>query len=71
MMWVPFDAKDPILWHGPTHKQIGMFLAFRLKNGPLVAQQWDEFNSETFGEFLKQTPLSPSPLEEEDGDRFG
>jgi transposase len=52
-MWVPIEVKDPILWHAPTHKQIGMFGAVRLRDGRLVVQQWDEFNGETFGEFLK------------------
>lgn len=53
VMWVPFDVKDPILWQAPTHKQIGMFGAVRLRDGRLLAQQWDNFDGETFGEFLK------------------
>jgi transposase len=51
-MWVPPEVKDPILWQAPTHKTIGMFGAVRLKEGRLVAQQWEEFNGETFEIFL-------------------
>jgi transposase len=52
-MWVPPEVKDPILWHAPTRKQIGMYGAVHLRNGRLVAQQWDQFNGETFGVFLE------------------
>jgi len=52
-MWVPPEVKDPILWQAPTHKQIGMYGAVHLRNGRLLAQQWEQFNGETFGEFLK------------------
>ena len=53
VMWVPPEVKDPILWQAPTHKQIGMYGAVHLRNGRLLAQQWEEFNGETFYEFLK------------------
>ena len=61
IMWVPPDVKDPILWHAPTHKKIGMFGAVRLKDGRLVAQQWEQFNGETFGVFLKHLLRHRSP----------
>ena len=51
-MWVAPEVKDPILWHAPTHKTIGMFGAVRLKDGKLVTQQWEDFNGETFEIFL-------------------
>ena len=60
-MWVPPDVKDPILWHAPTHKKIGMFGAVCLKDGRLVAQQWEQFNGETFGVFLKHLLRHRSP----------
>ena len=51
-MWVPPEVRDPILWHAPTHETIGIFGAVRLKDGKLVAQQWEDFNGETFAIFL-------------------
>jgi transposase len=51
-MWVPPEVKDPILWQAPTRKTIGLFGAVRLKEGRLVAQQWEPFNGETFEIFL-------------------
>ena len=52
IMWVPPEVKEPILWHAPTHKTIGVFGALRLKDGRLVTQQWEQFNAETFEMFL-------------------
>jgi transposase len=60
-MWVPPEVKDPILWHAPTKNKIGIFGAVRLKDGHLVAQQWEQFNGETFAVFLKYLLRHRSP----------
>lgn len=37
-----------------------MYGGVHLRNGRLLTQQWEEFNGETFGEFLKY-PIRPRP----------
>ncbi len=53
-MWVPPEARDPVVFHAPTRKSVGLFGAVRLATGKLVTRQATPFNGETVGAFLQQ-----------------
>ena len=53
VMWVPPEVRDPIIWHAPTRKQVGMFGVVQLGNGRLFTQSATKFNGETFKGFLE------------------
>lgn len=52
VMWIPPEVKDPIIWHAPTRKQVGMFGAVQLCSGQLFTQSATKFNGDTFQGFL-------------------
>ena len=52
-MWIPPEAKDPILLHVPTRKSIALFGAVQANTGQIVSMMTSIFNAETFLEFLK------------------
>ena len=54
-MWIPPEVKDPVLLHHPTRRSVGYFGAVRLRDGRFVfRQEEDQFNGETFFQFLQQ-----------------
>ena len=54
-MWIPPEAKDPVLLHPPTRKSVGYFGAVRLRDGKFVYQREEtKFNGDTFFGFLKR-----------------
>lgn len=54
-MWVPPEAKDPVVKHNPTRKSVGYFGAVRLKDGKLVYEkELEKFNGESFLKFMKK-----------------
>ena len=53
-MWVPPEAKDPVLLCHPTRKSVGFYGAVRLRDGKFVfRREENKFNGETFHSFLK------------------
>lgn len=53
-MWVPPEAKDPVVLHHPTRKSVGYFAAVRLRDGKFIyARESGRFNGMTFWKFLK------------------
>ena len=53
-MWVPPEAKDPVVYHHPTRKSVGYFAAVHLRDGEfLFRRETGRCNGETFWEFLK------------------
>lgn len=54
VMWIPPEEVDPVLFHAPTRKQVGVYGAVRISNGQLVTQQATTLNAETFLRFLKK-----------------
>lgn len=53
-MWIPPEDVDPIVFHAPTRKSIGIFGAVRNADGCLVTRQEAKFEAATFLSFLKQ-----------------
>lgn len=51
-MWVPPEDKDPVVYHAPTRKSMGVYGAVRQSDGLLVSGLADTFNAETFEGFL-------------------
>ena len=53
-MWVPPEAKDPVLLHHPTRRSGGYFGAVRLRDGRFqFSRETGKFNAVTFFAFLK------------------
>lgn len=52
IMWVPPEDKDPILHHAPTRKSMSVFGGVRIDTGRLLTTTSENFNAETFQEFL-------------------
>jgi len=52
-MWIPWDVKDPIVFHAPTRKSVGYFGAVRVDDGKLVTMSAHPFNADTFKGFLE------------------
>ena len=52
-MWVPPEDIDPIVFHAPTRKSIGVFGAVRAEDGLFVASRAERFDAETFQAFMK------------------
>jgi transposase len=54
-LWVPPEARDPVLLHHPTRKSVGYFGAVRLRDGRFVyRRETERFGAETFFDFLRQ-----------------
>lgn len=53
-MWVPPEDVDPIVFHAPTRKSVGVFGAVRAEDGRLVTRKEERFCAMTFLAFLKQ-----------------
>jgi len=53
-MWIPPEEADPVVFHAPTRKSLGIFGAVRIDNGQLVTSQENKFDTMTFLSFLKQ-----------------
>lgn len=53
-MWVPPDARDPVVLHAPTRKSVACFGAVNLSTGRLVTCFSPVFNRETFEDFVRQ-----------------
>jgi transposase len=53
VMWVPPEATDPVLWHEPTRRSIGLFGAVNLQGGQMHALCCEPFNGDTFVVFLR------------------
>ncbi|MBF0244586.1 MAG: IS630 family transposase [Planctomycetes bacterium] len=54
-MWIPPEAKDPVIKHFPGRKSVGYFGAVRIRDGKFVYSKEEEsFNAVTFWEFLKK-----------------
>lgn len=53
-MWVPPEDVDPVVFHAPTRKSIGVFGAVCAKDGRIVVRREATFNATTFLSFLKQ-----------------
>jgi transposase len=53
-MWIPPEDADPVVFHAPTRKSIGIFGAVRSADGYLVTRQEAKFEAATFLSFLKQ-----------------
>jgi transposase len=51
-MWVPPEDVDPVVFHAPTRKSIGVFGAVRADDGLFVASSAGRFDAETFQEFM-------------------
>lgn len=51
-MWIPPENIDPVLYHAPTRKSVGVFGAVCPADGRLVTRQAKTFNAITFQEFL-------------------
>lgn len=53
-MWIPPEAKDPVLLHAPTRHSVGYFAAVRLRDGKFqFCRETDKFNGATFFQFMK------------------
>ena len=53
-MWVPPEAKDPILQLHPTRRSVGYFGAVRLRDWKFwFRRETDKFNAATFFEFMR------------------
>ena len=53
-MWIPPEAKDPVLLHAPTRRSVGYFGAVRLRDGKFqFCREADKFNAVTFFQFMK------------------
>lgn len=53
-LWVPPEAKDPVLLPPSTRRSVGYFGAVRLRDGRLFFRRApDKFNAVTCGQFLK------------------
>jgi transposase len=54
-MWIPPEAKDPVVRHFPGRKSVGYFGAVRLRDGLFVAtREPGKFNAESFHNFMKE-----------------
>ena len=54
-MWIPPEAKDPVLRHFPGRKSVGYFGAVRLRDGMFICmREPDKFNAQTFHDFMKK-----------------
>lgn len=53
-MWVPPEAKDPVLLHAPTRKSVACFGAVSLSSGKFVRSMCERFDALTFEAFLKK-----------------
>lgn len=53
-MWIPPEDVDPVVFHAPTRKQIGVFGAVCVDDGRLVTRQESKFDGSSFLGFLKQ-----------------
>ncbi|MBC8488193.1 MAG: IS630 family transposase [Bacteroidetes bacterium] len=54
IMWVPPEDVDPVVFHAPTRKNLGVFGAVCADDGRLVTRREEKFDAMTFGLFLKQ-----------------
>jgi len=52
-MWIPPEAKDPVVYHHPTRKSIGYLGAVRLRDGRFMFHRAEKFNAETFFLFIR------------------
>jgi len=52
--WFPKDEKDPIVWHAPTRKKVGIIGAVKADDGTLVACEEDKFNAQTIEAFFSE-----------------
>ena len=53
-MWIPPEAKDPVLMHARTRKSVGYFAAVRLRDGRFqYCRETEKFNAATFFAFLR------------------
>ncbi len=58
-MWVPPEAKDPVLLPPPTRKSVGYYGAVRLRDGRFFfRQETSKFNALTCWEFLRELGAS-------------
>jgi len=53
-MWVPPEDSDPVIFHAPSHKSIGVFGAVNNTNGYFVTSMNHKFDAMSFLMFLKQ-----------------
>jgi transposase len=53
-MWVPPEDTDPVVFHAPTRKSVGVFGAVRAEDGRLVTRKEERFCAMSFLDFLKQ-----------------
>ncbi|MCE5334596.1 MAG: IS630 family transposase [Desulfobacteraceae bacterium] len=52
-MWISQEMKDPVYYHHPTRKSIGLFGAVRLRDGKFMFHRADKFNAESFFTFVR------------------
>ncbi|MFH0832818.1 MAG: IS630 family transposase [Candidatus Aenigmatarchaeota archaeon] len=53
-MWIPPEDIDPVVLHEPTRKSIGFLGAVRPKDGFLITQRAEKFNTDSFQGLLKR-----------------
>jgi len=52
-MWVPPEAKDPVVLHAPTRKSLALFGAVNFHSGQLVTMFCPVFDADSFAVFLR------------------
>ena len=52
-MWVSPEDVDPVVFHSPTRKSVGVFGAVRAADGLFVASRAGRFDAVTFQDFMK------------------
>lgn len=53
-MWIPPENTNPIVFHAPTRKSIGIYGVVRIKDGRLITDEKNMFDANTFLSFLKK-----------------
>ena len=53
-MWVPPEDADPVIFHEPTRKALGVYGAVCVSDGRLVTSRAETFNKQSLLSFLEQ-----------------